>query len=390
MFASRDDPPGAPPAEREAASRAFRRPTVSTRSNETLREGFQSWIRRNLPDASGAVVHEIKAPVGNGASSDTVLFDAEWGQGATERGSFAARMAPSSDTVAVFPTFDFAREAAVMRAVATSTTVPVPHVYGYDMQGVDTGVPFLLMEAVQGQVPPDYPPYAVGSWVTAGSDADLATLETSTVDVLAGLYHLDDPVAACPALLGTYRDNAPGLLADLRRWRTYYEWVTDGITIPLMDRAFRWLEEHLPAHESPVVLSWGDSRIGNIMYRHFRPVAVLDWEIAGLAPPEADLGYLIFMHEFLEDRIRQAGDEGRPDLLEPDRIEEMYRRATGYEARDREFYRIYASVRFASMAIRVSLRKVDFGALPPPRSPDDLIPHRDLMARMLGAKVASQ
>ena len=38
------------------------------------------------------------------------------------------------------------------------------------------------------------------------------------------------------------------------------------------------------------MLSWGDSRIGNVMYRDFAPVAVLDWEMAPLGPRELDLG----------------------------------------------------------------------------------------------------
>ena len=51
---------------------------------------------------------------------------------------------------------------------------------------------------------------------------------------------------------------------------------------PLVERALAWLEDNFPddvAAAEPV-LAWGDSRIGNVLYHDFRPVAVLDWEMA--------------------------------------------------------------------------------------------------------------
>ena len=50
----------------------------------------------------------------------------------------------------------------------------------------------------------------------------------------------------------------------------YYEWVAEGTPSPLIERCFDWLEEHWPAAEGPTVLSWGDARIGNMMYRRVR------------------------------------------------------------------------------------------------------------------------
>ena len=65
----------------------------------------------------------------------------------------------------------------------------------------------------------------------------------------------------------------------------YYEWVIgDGPRIPILERSLAWLADNLPADEGPPVLSWGDARIGNVIYRDFAPVGVLDWEMAGVAP----------------------------------------------------------------------------------------------------------
>ena len=42
------------------------------------------------------------------------------------------------------------------------------------------------------------------------------------------------------------------------------------------------------------MLSWGDSRIGNVLYEDFRPVAVLDWEMATVGPRALDVSWIIF------------------------------------------------------------------------------------------------
>ena len=68
--------------------------------------------------------------------------------------------------------------------------------------------------------------------------------------------------------------------------KEYYRWVTqDNRQHPVIEQAFDWLESHWP-EESETVVSWGDARIGNIMFdnKALEPVAVLDWEMAGLAP----------------------------------------------------------------------------------------------------------
>ena len=48
-----------------------------------------------------------------------------------------------------------------------------------------------------------------------------------------------------------------------------------NLVAALVERGFDWLDRHWPAYESEPVLSWGDSRIGNVIYRDFRPAALL-------------------------------------------------------------------------------------------------------------------
>jgi aminoglycoside phosphotransferase (APT) family kinase protein len=90
-----------------------------------------------------------------------------------------------------------------------------------------------------------------------------------------------------------------GLRWHVDQQHEYCRWALsgDGLSIPIIERSLRWLEEHWPADPGPDVLSWGDARIGNIIYDGFTPVAVLDWEMAALGPREVDVGWFIFLHE---------------------------------------------------------------------------------------------
>ncbi len=60
---------------------------------------------------------------------------------------------------------------------------------------------------------------------------------------------------------------------------------------------------------------WGDSRVGNVLYSDFRPVAVLDWEMAVLGPREMDVAWIIFAHMVFQELAGLAGLPGLPDFM---------------------------------------------------------------------------
>jgi aminoglycoside phosphotransferase (APT) family kinase protein len=78
---------------------------------------------------------------------------------------------------------------------------------------------------------------------------------------------------------------------QIERWtRQYAAAKTDDI--PAMDALAAWLPEHAPATDETTVVH-GDFRLGNMIYAPDRPeiIAVLDWELATLGHPLADLAY---------------------------------------------------------------------------------------------------
>lgn len=242
-----------------------------------------------VPSGSTVTVADVTLPAANGMSSETILFDATWDG---EHHPLVARVAPTESTMPVFPTYDLESQFHTMAQVREHSAVPVPAVYWSESDPDALGAPFFVMERISGDVPPDVMPYNFGSWVTEASPEQRKTLQRSSVDVLAQLHAIDKPGERFDFLRlpnsGTTAREA--FTAHIAEQRTYYEWVvSDGIRSPLIERALDWIEENNPADDSPAVLCWGDSRIGNVMYQDFAPVAVLDWEMATLGPREMDL-----------------------------------------------------------------------------------------------------
>lgn len=356
------------------------RPRTSTRDPDDLRRRLVTWLAARVPDPEVPV---IDAPTTNGMSSETLLFDASWTEPAGRvTQAFAARLRPDPNAMPIFPVYDLTGQYRVMQLVAERTSVPVPRVRWMEPDDRALGSPFFVMDHVDGLVPPDIMPYTFGSWVTEGSPEEQTRLQRTSIQVLASLHALE----AAPAELEFLAFDRPGdtaLRRHVANQYAYYEWVVaDGIRHPVIERAFRWLEDHWPQDEGPAVLSWGDSRIGNILYRDFEPVAVLDWEMAGLGPREIDLGWMIYMHRYFDDFVPDDLP-GMPEFMRFDDAASTYEQLSGYEPRDLEFYANYAALRHAIVMARVIRRAVHFGESAMPEDPDDLIYHRGTLDDMI-------
>ncbi|MGX1770193.1 phosphotransferase family protein [Dietzia sp. NPDC055343] len=326
-------------------------------------------------------------------SSDTVLVDATWNdEGGTPRlHRLVARLAPLPDAMPVFPRYDFALQAQVMRLVAEQSTVPVPHVFWHEESEAPLGREFLIMDRVDGLIPVDVMPYNFEGWVYEATAEQRATLQRSAVRVLADLHSIAEPWAQCPPLARTTIGAAAGpvtadqaLRAHVAQQRAYYEWASDGgPRSPLIERALDQLDATKPTIEGDAVLCCGDSRIGNIVFRDFRPAAVLDWEMVTLGPRELDLGWMIFLHRFFEDIAAMAELPGLPDLLRRADVAAHYSSSTGHEVRHLDWFITYAALRQAVIMYRIQRRTIAFGAAEASADPDDMIMHRASLEAML-------
>ena len=326
---------------------------------------------------SGASVTDVRAP-DSGMANDTVLFrlDGE---------ALVARLAPAPESpYQTFPTFDLEFQRRAMELVRSRTNVPVPEIVHLEESDEWVGVPFLVTRAVEGVVPSDNPPYLIdpAGWFLQGTPEQWKRLETSTIDVLVRLHRIVDDGPETEFL----HWDAPGDTALERQFnahRAYYEWARDGHTVPILERAIEKLASTLPASDSSV-LNWGDSRPGNIIYRDFEPVAVLDWEMAGVGPPEVDLAWATFFQKFFGGMAAQYGLPPVPELFGNEAVA-SYERLSGNAVNDLAWYEGLAGLRMGIILVRMSLRSAAFGLQPLPENPDDMVMFVPVLEQLLEA-----
>lgn len=357
--------------------------TVSERDVSGLSERLARWLGHHVGDGRPPVISGLRRPEGGGLSSVSVLFEAAWPDGGPGPRSLVARMPPEQTSFPVFPSYDFRLQYDVMAAVRAHSDVPVPELVGIDDSGEVVGEPMIVMERVAGTIPTDNPPYVFGGWLYDASEERRREVQESSVGVLAGLHGIDDPEGRFPGLARAAGTDP--LRSHVEGQREYYEWTcaTDGVRIPLIERTFDWLEQHWPDDPGPTVLSWGDARIGNIVYDGGRPAGVLDWEMAALGPREMDLAWFLFMHRFFQDIAEVFELPGLPGFLERDAVVASYERMTGHRVRNLDWFLVYAALRHAIVMGRIKRRMIHFGEEERPETPDEYVMHKALLERMI-------
>ena len=338
-------------------------------------DALQAWATAQVaPDAK---VSSTQSP-GNGMSSETVLFEMAV-DGTPER--YAARLAPMADVFPVFPEYDIELQAKCMRLVRERTDVPAPEVSFLELDAKWLGTQFLVMKRIDGDAPPDIPPYVFMGWVLDATPAQRARMQTTTLEVLQKLHELN-PGNADLSFLMRPEHGATPLAQQLGYQRWYYEWAREGTSYPLIDRAFAWLDANLPEEGEPV-LNWGDARVGNTLYQDFAPVAVLDWEMATVGPREVDLAWMIFLHEFFDDMAERFGMPRMTDFLQRESMIAEYESLTGHTVRNLEWFEVFAALRFAIVSVRTTARGVAYGVQESPADLDDVVMFRGLLENML-------
>ena len=358
--------------------------TTSTRDPEEMRTQFERWLQATLPDGSNARVVELTSPESNGMSSETLLVDVAWTEDGTEvTRRLVARVEPPATDYPVFTTYDLDMQFRVMRLVSAHTAVPIPETHWYEPDPAVLGGAFFVMDRVDGIVPPDVLPYTFGdNWVFDGTEEARRTIQDSAIRAMAGIHSIT-PADHDLDFLQLDQPGATSLERNLNHWKDYLEWVVGDTRSPLLDDCFAWLTDNLPTDTGPDALSWGDGRIGNMMFRDNEVVAVLDWEMAAVAPPEVDLGWMCYLHLFFQDLAVQLGAPGLPDMFRPSDVRATYAEAAGRQPGDLRWHIAYAAMRHGVIMRRVTERSIFFGEAEAPADIDDLIIHRATLAGML-------
>jgi aminoglycoside phosphotransferase (APT) family kinase protein len=363
----------------------------SSRDVSTLPDVMSRWLSTQLP---GGVAPEITVESGvdaNGMSSETIILTGRWEEDGQHREEkWVARVAPTTEDVPVFSSYRMDHQFDVIRLVAEKTDVPVPRVRWLEPTGSVLGTPFFLMDYVDGRVPPDVMPYTFGNnWFADAPAERQRELQDSTVEVIAKLHSIPEPEATFGFLAdGSGSDVA--LRRNLDWLQSWYQFAVPDIgRSTLLERALEWLETNWPADVAATdpVLVWGDSRVGNVLYSDFRPVAVLDWEMATLGPREMDAAWIIFAHMVFQELAGLAGLPGLPDFMREDDVRSTYAEHTGVELGDLHWFYVYSGVIWACVFMRTSARRVRFGEIERPDDVESLFYHGSVLKRLIGEGV---
>ena len=360
----------------------------SSRDTATVPSLMSRWLSTVLPDGATPEVTVESGVDSTGMSSETIILTARWVQdGKPVEQKLVARVAPTNEDVPVFPTYRLDHQFEVIRQVGELTDVPVPRVRWIENTGEVLGAPFFLMDYVDGVVPPDVMPYTFGgNWFADAPVEQQRKLQDASVKVLATLHSIPN----ADKKFGFLTEGLTGDTA-LRRhfgWvRSWYDFAVPDIgRSPLVERSFEWLQDNWPqesAAREPVLL-WGDARVGNVLYRDFEPVAVLDWEMVTLGPRELDAAWMIYAHKVFEELAGLATLPGLPGVMREDDVRATYQELTGVELGDLRWYYAYSGVMWACVFMRTGARRVHFGETEKPDDVETLFYHAGLMKRFIG------
>ncbi len=232
------------------------------------------WLAEVLAEPSWSACRVTR--IGAGRSNLTFRVDSAAGAVVLRRPPLGAVAASAHD---------MGREQRALRALA-DTPVPVPEVFATADEAGPLATPCYVMELIEGVIAVSGLPEGFAERPEQRRDVAHGLLE-----VLAELHSVD------PATVGLADFGRPeGFLErQLRTWARQLETWRDGRDWPALTALTRALGTQLP-HSGPATIVHGDYRIDNVVLDRTDPgrvLAVLDWEMATLGDPLADLGLMM-------------------------------------------------------------------------------------------------
>lgn len=253
------------------------------------------------------------------------------------RGAYVLRRPPLGDVPST--AHDVLREARILQALARSA-VPVPPVIAACADVAVTGAPFFVTSFVPGHALNDASPPGLRRRV--GRNLVDALAQVHLVDVEAvGLGGLRRP--------GTYLDR------QLARWHQQYT-TSALVRVPQIDRVHAELVARRPEPAAQTLVH-GDFRLENCLVGDDGAVlAVLDWELAAVGDPLADLGLFLAYWRPPAHLTALPGTSGADGFPTRQEIVEAYAARTGQRAEEIDYYIAFGYWKLACVLSGVHVR----------------------------------
>jgi aminoglycoside phosphotransferase (APT) family kinase protein len=229
-------------------------------------------LRTFLRDAALQAPRDLRAvPIGDGHSNVTFALST----GVVLRRPPRGPLPPSAH--------DVLREARLLRALQ-HTAARTPRVLAVCDDPAVIGAPFYVMEKLEGEVIIDSLPAALDTPQQRERVAD------ELIDALVELHAVDWSAR------GLERFGKPTgyLERQVRRFLGLWEHNRTR-ELPVVEQLGEWLGANVP-QSPPATIVHGDYRLGNTMFAPGAParlISILDWEMAAIGDPLADLGYMM-------------------------------------------------------------------------------------------------
>ena len=232
-------------------------------------------------------------------------------------------------------THDMVREARIQQMLGAAG-LPVPEILAVCEDESLLGVPFYVMAHLEGLVITDAVPPALSA------PEQRAATSAALVDFLVQLHGVDTTAGPLASF-----GRADGYLSrQVQRFAGLWE-VNTTRSLSDVGLLAEWLADNMPDSQAAAVLH-GDFRLGNLMFAPSAParvLAALDWEMAAIGDPLADLGYLTATYAepgSATSPMELTSVTRAPGYLTRAQLVDRYRAGTGLEVEALPWYQALA------------------------------------------------
>ncbi|MFQ5471744.1 MAG: phosphotransferase [Dehalococcoidia bacterium] len=321
---------------------------------------LSSWFSGKLSTARDLSLSGLDRPSG-GLSNETIFGRLSWREDDRDLSrNLVIRLEPKD--FQVFPDYDLSRQFNIMSRLA-ETPVPVPPVLWLEEDADILGNPFYVMERIDGEIASEVPPYHTFGLCFDASPERRAAMWRNGIEAMAAIHSLDWEKLGL-SFMAVPTGGANALDPQLVYYESFFNWAKGQEPQPVLDAALAWLKKNRFT-PSRVSLCWGDSRLPNLIFRDDRVVGVLDWEMAFLGDPEADLAWWIFQDWQHSEGYGIPRLEGFPG---PEETVRYYEELTGRRVEHYLYHEVMAAFRFGVIMLRVAERMKAQGIPTPTRN----------------------